>query len=61
LVFMTDHCAVSASTIVGIIADVRAQGVASPAEPALYVPFGEVPGFRLSPCAASFRPTRCCL
>lgn len=43
-----DHWAVSASTIVGVIADVRAEGVALPAEPAVYVPFGEIPGFRLS-------------
>lgn len=43
-----DHWAVESSVVVGIAADVRQDGVASPAEPAVYVPFGEVPGFRLS-------------
>jgi putative ABC transport system permease protein len=43
-----DHWAVESSVIVGIAADVRQDGVASPAQPAVYVPFGEVSGFRLS-------------
>jgi putative ABC transport system permease protein len=51
-----DHWAGSASTIVGAVADVRAEGVASPAEPAVYVPFGEVPGFRLSLAVRSELP-----
>jgi putative ABC transport system permease protein len=51
-----DHWAVSASTIVGIVTDVRHQGVALAPEPAVYVPFGEVPGFRLSVAVRSTLP-----
>lgn len=43
-----DHWAVSASTIVGVVGDVRAEGVAQAAEPSIYVPWGEIPGFRLA-------------
>jgi putative ABC transport system permease protein len=51
-----DHWAVSASTIVGVVADVRQQGVALPSEPAVYVPFGEMPGFQLSIAVRSALP-----
>ncbi len=42
------HWAVASSVIVGIVADVRARDVAVASEPAVYIPWGEVPGFRLS-------------
>lgn len=47
-IVLFDHPQVAASTIVGVVGDVRADGVATPAEPAVYVPFGELPGFRLA-------------
>lgn len=47
-VALFDHWAVESSTVVGVAKDVRQEGVAVPAEPAVYVPFGEVPGYRLS-------------
>jgi putative ABC transport system permease protein len=50
-----DHWAVSSSTVVGVVGDVRAAEIAAPAEPAIYVPWGEIPGFRLA-IAARVRP-----
>jgi putative ABC transport system permease protein len=46
-----DHWAVSSSTVVGVVGNVRAAEVASPAEPTIYVPWGEIPGFRLAVAA----------
>jgi predicted permease len=43
-----DHWAVSSSTVVGVVRNVRALEVASDEAPAIYVPWGEMPGFRLS-------------
>lgn len=45
---LEDHWAVSASTVVGVAADVREHAVTMPAGPAVYVPWGEIPGFRLA-------------
>ena len=47
-IVIADHWAVRASTIVGVVNDVRDASVRAPAGPAMYLPFGEVPGFRLS-------------
>ena len=47
-IVLADHWAVSSSTIVGVTADVRADGIAQPAKPTVYAPMGEIPGFRLS-------------
>jgi predicted permease len=47
-IVLFDHPQVAASTIVGVVGDVRASGVAMPGDPAVYVPFGELPGFRLA-------------
>jgi putative ABC transport system permease protein len=43
-----DHWAVSSSVVVGIVGDVRSSEIAAPGAPALYVPWGELPGFRLT-------------
>jgi predicted permease len=45
---MLDHWAVSSSTIVGVVANLRGTDVATIEAPAIYVPWGEMPGFRLS-------------
>lgn len=50
-----DHWAVSSSVVVGVVGNVRAAAVATPAEPAIYVPWAEIPGFRLA-IAARVRP-----
>ena len=50
-----DHWAVASSVVVGVVGNVRAAKVATPAEPAIYVPWGEMPGFRLA-VAARVRP-----
>ena len=42
------HTFVRASTIVGVVRDVREHGIGTPPTPLIYVPFGEMPGFRLS-------------
>ena len=50
------YWAVASSVVVGVVgAMVRATGVATPAEPAIYLPWGEMPGFRLA-VAARVRP-----
>jgi predicted permease len=43
-----DHWAVSSSLVVGVVGNVRSADVATPAEPAIFVPWGEIPGFRMS-------------
>jgi predicted permease len=43
-----DHWAVSSSVVVGVVGDVRSSEVATPGTPAVYVPWGELPGFRLT-------------
>jgi putative ABC transport system permease protein len=50
-----DHWAVSSSVVVGVVGNVRAAAVATPAAPTIYVPWGEIPGFRLA-IAARVRP-----
>jgi putative ABC transport system permease protein len=45
---LLDHWAVSSSTVVGVVGNVRAAEVAAPAEPTIYIPWGEIPGFRLA-------------
>ncbi|HEV3485974.1 MAG TPA: ABC transporter permease, partial [Vicinamibacterales bacterium] len=45
---LSEHWAVSASAVVGVAGDVRQQAVSMPAGPAVYVPWGETPGFRLA-------------
>jgi predicted permease len=45
---LADHWAVSSSTIVGVVGNVRTEAVERPAEPAVYVPWAEIPGFRLA-------------
>ena len=47
-VVVSAHMFVRASTIVGVVRDVREHGVETPATPVIYVPFGEMPGFRLA-------------
>jgi putative ABC transport system permease protein len=47
-IVLADHWAASSSIIVGVAADVRSAGVDQPATPTVYVPMGEVSGFRLS-------------
>jgi putative ABC transport system permease protein len=46
-----DHWAVSSSTVVGVVRDLRTQEVTATEPPAIYVPWGEMPGFRLSVAA----------
>lgn len=43
-----DHWAVSSSLVIGVVGDVRASSVAAPDAPAMYVPWGELPGFKLT-------------
>jgi hypothetical protein len=50
-----DHWAVSSSMVVGVVGNVRSAAVATPAEPTMFVPWGEIPGFRMS-IAARVRP-----
>jgi predicted permease len=50
-----DHWAVSASMVVGVVGNVRSAEVSMPSEPTIYVPWGEMPGFRLA-IAARVRP-----
>jgi predicted lysophospholipase L1 biosynthesis ABC-type transport system permease subunit len=47
-IVLSDHWAASSSTIIGIVSDVRASAVDKPAAPTVYVPWGEIPGFRLA-------------
>jgi putative ABC transport system permease protein len=45
---LADHWAVEGSTIIGIARDVRADAIAAAPEPAVFVPWGEIPGYRLA-------------
>ena len=45
---LLDHWAVSSSTVVGVVGNLRAADVATIESPAIYVPWGEMPGFRMS-------------
>jgi putative ABC transport system permease protein len=47
-IVVADHWAVRASTIVGVVNDVRDASVSAAAGPAMFLPFGEVAGFHLS-------------
>ena len=47
-IVLADHWAVGASTVVGVVSDVRGTSVDTPAAPTVFAPSGEISGFRLS-------------